>query len=160
MTPDLRIRPADPQDPAKTAGIFFRAVRDGTRDAYDERQRAAWAPGIPDATAWTDRLRDQTVFVAETAGDIVGFVALRPAGHVDLIFVAPEWHRLGIGRHLLDELERHARAQGLLLLSADVSLSAKRLFLGHGWRVLKAQSVTTNGADLTNFRMEKALDAG
>lgn len=164
ITADVIIRTIGPggltaQDLAATADIYFRAVRQGTQDHYTERQRAAWAPQTSDPAVWADRLNGQTVFIAESAGDIVGFVSLRPDRNVDFCFVDPAWHRLGIGHRLLAALEKRARKDCLTILSADVSLAADRLFLGQGWIMVKEQSVTTNGVNLTNFRMEKTIDA-
>lgn len=147
------------QNVAVTADIFFRAVREGTRDHYDEHQRTAWAPALPDAAEWADRLRGQTIVTAEFEGEIVGFTSLRTDGHVDLCFVAPGQHRQGIGSRLLSALEELARADGHTALSADVSLAAQKLFLGCGWTVIRERLAMKRSVGLINFRMKKNLGA-
>lgn len=146
-------------DVAITADIFFRAVREGTKDHYDADQRTAWAPALPDAAEWADRLRGQTIVTAEFGGEIVGFASLRADGHVDLCFVAPGQHRQGIGSRLLSVMEELARAGGHTALSADVSLAAQKLFLGCGWTVIRERLAMKRGVGLINFRMEKNLGA-
>lgn len=156
------VRPQDlsAEDVAVTADIFFRAVLDGTRDHYDENQRTAWAPALPDAAIWADRLRDQTVVMALYEDEITGFSSLRPDSHVDLCFVVPGQHRKGIGRRLLSAVEKEARAAGHTALTADVSLAAQRLFLICGWTVIRERVVTKRGVGLINYQMKKDLGAG
>jgi len=153
------IRPEDlsAEDVAVTADIFFHAVNEGTTDHYDAGQRTAWAPALPDAAIWADRLRDQTVIMALYGDDIAGFASLRPDSHVDLCFVVPCHHRKGIGRRLLSTVEKEARGAGHTTLTADVSLAAQRLFLGGGWSVIRERVVTKRGVGLINFQMKKDL---
>lgn len=155
----LRPEQVSVQDIAVTADIFFRAVREGTTDHYDTDQRTAWAPALPDAAKWGDRLRGQTIVTAEFESEIVGFTSLRTDSHVDLCFVAPGQHRQGIGSRLLSALEELARADGHTALSADVSLAAQKLFLGCGWTAIHERLAMKRGVGLINFRMEKNLGA-
>lgn len=67
------------------------------------------------------------VFVVATLdGEPVGCGALRrldgATGELKRMFVAPEARRLGVGRGLLGELERHARALGLSRLVLETGV--------------------------------------
>jgi ribosomal protein S18 acetylase RimI-like enzyme len=44
--------------------------------------------------------KNQLIVVAETDGTISGMIAVRKRNHITLLFVAPEFHRNGIGTRL------------------------------------------------------------
>jgi ribosomal protein S18 acetylase RimI-like enzyme len=53
--------------------------------------------------------KNQLIFVAETDGTICGMIAVRNGNHLNLLFVAPEFHRNGIGtllfQHALNRMK-------------------------------------------------------
>ena len=89
--------------------------------------------------------KDYHSFVAEVAGQVVGFACYGPTpmtdGTYDLywILVDPSYHHRGIGGALLQEVEKSIRgAKGRMLL-ADTSssrpyLPARRFYQNHGFR--------------------------
>jgi putative acetyltransferase len=44
-------------------------------------------------------------------------------------------------------------------LYTEASITARPVFEAHGFHLLTAQTVTVRGASMTNYRMEKRLDA-
>jgi len=146
-----------PDDLPHLCRIFHDAVHEGAAADYDAAQRRAWAPAVPDAAHWADRLAYQTVIVAEAEGAVAGFMTLRADGYLDLAFVAPGLAGQGIGSHLLAAIEAEASRRGLDLLTVQASLSARPLFERRGWRMVRAQTVHPNGVALTNFAMEKRV---
>jgi putative acetyltransferase len=80
-------------------------------------------------------LRSSTVFVAERAGEVVGFAAVRLATHeVRAVYVMPGAAGGGLGLRLMQRLERIARAVGLRELRLAATLNAVPFYEHLGWR--------------------------
>ena len=133
-------------------------MRYGTQQHYDQKQREAWAPTIPDTAAWTERLRSVTTFVAEDDSGIAGFMTLGSDGYIDLAFVRPDVIGQGVAYQLYRTLERAASRSGLARLYTEASDVARPFFERQGWRVAETQTVNRSGVSLTNHRMEKLLE--
>lgn len=153
------IRPLLPEDFPHAGRIFFCAVHEGTRNVYSPEQRLAWGGATIDLGRWRERIRGMAGFVAEVAGEPVGFITLDGDGHVDLAFVLPSQARRGVGAALLHAVEAQARAQGTPRLTTHASLAAQPLFARHGWEVVEAQTVMRNGVALDRCAMRKPLSA-
>lgn len=156
----LILRPICSDDLPVLCWIVFAAIHEGAAMHYDAAQCAAWCPAPPEPQALGKRLAGQSVTVAVAGECPVGFMTLRDDGYIDCAFVAPDQTRQGIGGALLRAVEREACERGMDCLTVEASLVARPLFTGSGWRVLREQVVQRNGVDLTNFAMEKRLDAG
>jgi len=152
------IRRFQEEDAPATATLFHASVHGLARDRYDQAQRDAWAPHVPETAAWLKRRRPQSAFVAEREGAIVGLMTVRPDGYLDLAFVAPDASRQGVASRLYHAIEVEAVALGLSRLHAQASHLARPFFERQGWTVVQEQTVQRNGVALTNFAMEKPLD--
>jgi L-amino acid N-acyltransferase YncA len=125
---DVIIRPAAPADIAAISRIYAEAVLDGTAtfeiEPPDEaemarRQRTLIDKGYP-------------YLVAERSGAVAGYAYAgpyrdRPAYKwcvEDSIYVAPEYHRKGIGRLLLTRLVGQSKARGFRQMLAVIGDSA------------------------------------
>jgi L-amino acid N-acyltransferase YncA len=125
---DADIRPAGPQDIAAITRIYAQAVEHGTAtfeiEQPDEaemarRQQALLANGLP-------------YLVAEQGGVIAGYAYagryhVRPAYRwsiEDTIYVAPDFHRRGLGRRLMMRLIGEAEARGFRQMIAVIGDSA------------------------------------
>ena len=97
---NLNIRKFTDDDVNATAQLFFDAIRLGTTDYYDERQRKAWAEKVPETDEWGKRLQSQHSLVAELNTTLVGFMTLDADGHIDLAFVAPNLIGKGVAKAL------------------------------------------------------------
>jgi len=123
------IRPGRPADIAAITRIYAHAVQHGTAsfelDAPDQaemarRQSALVAGGYP-------------YLVAERAGAVAGYAyagpyRARPAYHwavEDSIYVAPEFHRQGLGARLLARLVADAQTLGFRQMIAVIGDSAQ-----------------------------------
>lgn len=137
--------------------LFTRAVREIAVRDYHTAQIRAWAPDAPDRTAWARRRASRPTFIAEIRGDMAGFSDLEPDGHVDMLFVHPDYQRRGVASALLAHVEARARAAGMSRLFTEASLTARLVFTRHGFTLIAEQQVTVRGQTLTNCRMEKHL---
>lgn len=152
---DLNIREFLEDDAIATAQIFFDAVRFGTTEYYDERQRKAWAEKVPDTDDWYKRLQSQYSLVAQLDTAPVGFMTLDDNGHIDLAFVTPDLIGKGVARALYEKIESEALRLSIRRLDTEASYLARRFFERQGWSVVRQQSVQKGDVSLTNFVMEK-----
>lgn len=157
---NLKIRMFTDGDASATAQIYFDAVRLGTSEYYDERQRMAWAEKVPDTDEWRERLRSQHSFVAQFNARLVGLMTLDDHGHIDLAFVVPDLIGKGVARALYEKIEAEALQRRIDRLDTAASYLAQRFFKRQGWSVIRQQSVAMGDVSLTNFVMEKYLLEG
>lgn len=113
-------------------------------DAAIELWRRTWAQHYPhiDFNArvgwWRERWRSELVpacdiMLAETGGELAGFVTVDPKTHyLDQIVVAPEHWGSGLARALLDEAKRRSPA-GLTLLVNKDNARAIAFYAKHGF---------------------------
>lgn len=144
-------------DAAPAAQIFYDAVHIGAKEFYDEDQRNAWAPKIPDTDVWCKRLKSQTTYIAERDGVVVGYMTLDDQGYIDLTFVAPQFAGKGIARKLYEIVEKDALDRGITHLTSNASYLARPFFERQNWLVLKQQIIERGDVTLANFVMEKYL---
>ena len=141
MTPHVQIRRASPADFEALGEVFHAAIREGAAQ-YTEAERAAWSPAPRAGEARAAHLRAQSVWLAETGGRPLGFLALTEQG---------------LFRRLCDALEGEARRVGMVRLWTDASLHAKGPFEAVGFTAAYAETVERSGEELKRFRMEKTL---
>lgn len=131
----ITVRRYKPSDRTATAGVFFRAVREGTGDAYTEEQRVDWAKDpLPDLTT-PDPREGQDCWVSEEAGRVTGFMALDKTGYLDMAFVLPEVMGKGHAQALYDVLLAHAKATHLPRLTVRASVFSRRFLEKQGWKL-------------------------
>lgn len=152
----MEIRRATPEDAAELARVFHTAVREGP-SFYNQTQRAAWAPHVPQTTAFAARLASMHVVVAEAQREIVGFMAMDPTGYIDLVFIVALARGRGAFRQMYGRVEREARATGLHCLWTHASLMAEPAFRAMGFSVIQRQIVERGGETLPRAQMEKRL---
>lgn len=158
-TPDDRLHEAftrdyRPADAPALAAIYRAAILETGASAYSAEQCAAWAATADDATAWAQRLQDNWVRVAVTedesgAEEIVGFGGILMPGTIDLLFVAPEANRQGVGSLILDDLLELAGAMGAKQVRATASNLSKPFFEKHGFKLVESGEHERCGQSLT-----------
>jgi putative acetyltransferase len=125
----IDIRQAVPTDAPAACRLLRRSIAEGCGPDHVDN------PGILDAwlgnktpenvATWLGTPSNYAV-VAERDGELLGLALLTAAGKVALCYVQPEAVRRGVGRAMLDGLERQARAWdiGKLHLQSPPSSSA------------------------------------
>ncbi|MFX1734104.1 GNAT family N-acetyltransferase [Paraburkholderia sp. A1RI_3L] len=155
------------RDAPVLAALFREAVLAATH--YDVRARTAWAHGADDLDAFRRALAHglTLVAVAQPRDDeaahgeeaLAAFAQLHPADHVEMLYTAPRWAGRGLASSLLARLEGAAREAGAVVLTADASAAARRVFERAGFGCAGDEVVWREGVSLRRFRMCKPLNA-
>jgi GNAT superfamily N-acetyltransferase len=112
-------------------------------------------------STWEQRLRDDlarrgTIWVAEVAGHIVGFlVVIVPDNSLDQLFVDPTSHGQGIGTVLLHKAKELC-PQGLSLHTLQQNVQARRFYERHGFVAGHSGVNSINGRPNVEYRWQPA----
>jgi len=155
--PKLALRPYLPADAPLLAEIFRASVEELTAEDYSEAQRGIWAAAADDEAAFGARLGRGLTLVATLGGSVVGFISLKGADHLDLLYVHPAVAGQGIGAMLCDAVEKLAAARGTPRLTADASDSARGFFEHRGYVAQRRNTVSLGDEWLASTTMEKRL---
>lgn len=156
----MNIREARDEDADQVVQIFHQTVHTVNLGDYTQEQVNAWCPEKPDPLDWINsHFRTRSTFVAEDNGVVVGFGELLPDGHVDCFYCHHRYQRQGVGSAILRRIEQKAIESSLSRLFVDASITARPFFEAHDFVVVESQTVSRNGIDLSNFVMEKQLEA-
>ena len=157
--PALVIRDADSGDAEEIAILFFETVRRVNSRDYEPSQITAWAGTGVEVARWEERIAKVPTFIAMIGDQIVGFAGFEPDGHIDTLFVHHAHQGEGIASRLLDHIEAEAGRLNLGRLHTEASITARPLFERRGFVVVAEQEVERQGVRLTNYRMERILEA-
>jgi len=137
--------------------LFQRSIREVASDHYTSEQIKVWAPDVIEGEAWTKRCQSRPTWLAWSGVQLAGFVDLEGDGHLDLLYVSPDFQRCGVAKLLYQQVEKQAILQGNSKIYVEASLSARGFFEGQGFSVMKEQQVERGGQVLVNFKMVKLL---
>jgi putative acetyltransferase len=150
---EIVIRTYEAVDAANLMRLFQASVRHIASRDYTAAQLRAWAPDIMDEGKFGPRRESKATWVAEVDGRIAGFSDLEPDGHIDSLYVHPDFQRRGVARALLRHVEETARAMDLRRLYTEASITARPAFEAVGFRVIVPQAITMRGEAMTIYRM-------
>lgn len=155
----IAIRPYAASDASTLTSLFRSSVREIASRDYTPSQIREWAPDRIDEIRFGQKCASRPTWVAEVEGRIAGFSDLEPDGHVDMLYVHPEFQRRGVARALLKHIEVTARAAALRRLYTEASITARPVFEAVGFRTIVPQTLTIRSVSMTNYRMEKWLES-
>lgn len=158
--PQVGLRPLLPADISVLAAIFAASIEELTEDDYTEAQREAWATAADDEASFGKRLSSQLTLVATLKSSPVGFVSLKGADHLDLLYVHPAAARQGVATALCDAIEKLAAARGAKNLTVDASDTAQEFFSRRGYVGERRNTITVGDEWLANTTMKKSLAGG
>ncbi|MCD0462339.1 GNAT family N-acetyltransferase [Roseiconus lacunae] len=139
--------------------LFRDCVRRVNSRDYTPDQIAAWASRTIDLEAWRIRFDDRFAYVATGDGFIVGFTDMTREGHLDRLFVSADHQGRGIAGGLVRRLMKDAINHSIAEITTDASITAKPFFERMGFSVVREQSVECRGVWMTNYRMQRAVQA-
>jgi len=121
---------------------------------WDQTYEALVAEILAGFVRTFDAKRERS-WIAERDGQIIGSVFLMrksdEAAQLRLLYVEPSARGLGVGRRLVDECIRFAHAQGyqkITLWTNDCLLSARKIYLATGFKLIKEEPHHSFGKDL------------
>lgn len=153
------LRPALPADYENLAILFQASIEELATDAYSDEQRALWGAKAEDATSWAKHLGGCLVLIAEEDDEPVGFAAMRDNAIIENVHVHPDMTFMGVGRQLLDALERLAMARGAKKLSVAATDNALPFFERLGFVAMRRSTLSIGEEWLPSMVMDKALAA-
>ena len=154
----MHVRLATPEDVPQIVRLFYDTVHLVNARDYTSAQVHAWAPDVPDPEQWISmRLPTRITFVADDHGTVAGFGELERNGHIDCLYCHHAYQRQGVGAAIYRRIEEQARALSIARLFAEASITARPFFERQGFSLVRQQTVVRQGAELTNFVMEKIL---
>jgi len=131
---DCTIRLARDGDADDISGVILRALREtNAKDYTDEIIERVERSFSPDAVR--ELIGKRTVFVAILGGRVVGTASL-DGSVVRTVFVAPGVQARGIGKLLMAEIERTARARNVASLTVPSSLTAETFYARLGFKAV------------------------
>lgn len=153
MQPNIRAYQSD--DLNHVIAIFLAAIRETASKHYDRDQVNAWAR--VNREVWAKRRAGHPTWIAEIDGRPAGFTDMEADGHIDMLYVDPAFQRRGVATLLLQTVESYARANHVLKLYSEVSLTARSTFERAGFVVVTPERVFRNGQWFERFKMDKNL---
>lgn len=139
------------------AKIFVRAVHEIASEVYSNEQCNAWSDRTPNFEYWKKRCKAKQPFVFVTDGKVTGFLELDGNGHIDCMYVHPNYTRKGIASRLIDHAIASCARVGVNRVFSEASICAKPVFEKKGFRVVEERLVAIRGEKLVNYEMELNL---
>ena len=148
----VHIRPFEPRDADAVSGVI-RVTMEGSnsKDYPPEILKPLQEYFSPSKV--TQLAEERRCFVAEEDGRIVGTGAL-DGSELATFFVYPSEQGRGIGKRILDAVERAARETGLSTIRVESSLTGAAFYERNGYH--RTGKTVTRSAG-TQIEMEKAL---
>ena len=126
-------------------------------EEYSEEELEHLEREIPDLVIGFAEDEEFEYYVAEKNNEIVGIAGYHPWGKISGIFVEPEHQKEGIGKQLIQKIEREAKKESIDKLKVSASLTAKRFYGKLGYQTVKKKDSEIEGKEIPVYKMEKSL---
>ncbi|HRD83535.1 MAG TPA: GNAT family N-acetyltransferase [Rubrivivax sp.] len=151
----MELRLATECDVRALSGLYARAARAAGPAVYDDLQVQAWASFAESGERFRDYVLGARTWVAEREGRLIAFCGIDQQSELRSLYVAPEWQRQGLGRHLLRHvLQDAAAAVGPAVRTWATPLS-RPLFESEGFRLVEVRSEPYQGVVFERYRLER-----
>lgn len=129
------IRPARAEDADEISAVILRALRETNAQDYASEIIARVEQSFsPDAVL--QLIGKRTVFIATIDGRVVGTASL-DGPVVRTVFVSPDVQGQGIGKLLMEAVERTARERNIPTLAVPSSISAETFYAQLGFKAVR-----------------------
>lgn len=150
----VSIRPYTPEDSEQASNVIIRCLREiNSRDYTPGQVERLCQEFTPEKVQ--KRFSDRESFVAVQGDQVVGTATLK-GDELGSVFVRPDLHGSGIGRHLTEHVEATARQNGMSVLRAYSSLAAIDFYAHLGYERLQ-EKLEPDGE--VTIEIEKDLQA-
>ncbi|OJJ14693.1 hypothetical protein BKI52_41385 [marine bacterium AO1-C] len=153
----MKLRKATLKDVPAILELFKATVTTINRQDYTPAQVEVWAKSTENTERWQQRIEMQFFLLVENSDQLVGFGSITSTGYLDLLYVHPDFQRMGIAQTLFETLMSYAESEQALAITSDVSITARSFFEKNGFAVIQKQENERQGEILINYKMEKTL---
>jgi putative acetyltransferase len=153
----LALRPFLMQDTPLLARMFRASIEHLAEDDYSHGQLEAWMSLADDELAFGKGLEQGLTLIALLDKLPAGFISLKGADKIEMLYVAPGMARRGVGRFLLDAIEKIAGARGASRLSVDATDNACPFFEAQLYLVERRNTMPINDEWLGTTTLYKFL---
>ncbi len=163
----MTIRVAHPEEAEAILNVQQASIRSIPTSFYPAEVLNAWAGSVTPERI--DKVRvaiesgDEVFIVAVAGARLMGFGAIMPnSKRLRALYVHPQFWNRGVGKAILNELERHAVSLGVTRLEMDASINAEEFYKRHGFVTMEHGIHRFHaGGEITCARMVRVLgDSG
>lgn len=151
------IREYEEKDLDSIIKLFYDTVHFINIKDYTFEQVNAWAPENIDRSLWNTSLLEHYSIVFEHNGIIKGFCDCDNKGYIDRLYVHKDFQNQGIGKKLIENVEKYILDNEVCEFYSHVSITALPFFQKRGYIVVKNQFVNRNNIILENFIVKKKI---
>ena len=152
----MKIRPSNPQDYAGIARLHRATIRNVNSKDYPEDIIKVWS-GRTNAKRFRDSAHKCKRWVAVEKNKIVGFVDHGNDDELWGLYIHKDYVGKGIGSQLLRIAEDSLKKQGVGIIKIKATITAKKFYEKHGYKVVKKALHTVEGKKLEIYVMEKGI---
>lgn len=106
---------------------------------------------------WINRAMQSRYFVAILVNDEVVGTGSLDGDEIKAVFVDPDNQRRGIGRAIMEELERYGKSQGLKEVGLNATITAFEFYKKLNYRLVEELMGDFKGDKITAYSMKKRL---
>lgn len=114
----------------------YRIVNFKYQKKYSREELEHLEQVIPDMVAGFAEKDDFEFYVAEKETKLVGVAGFHLKGEIASIFIHPDHQREGIGRKLMQKIDREAEKEGVEELEVPASLTARKFYEKLGFQMI------------------------
>lgn len=151
------IREYEEKDLSSIIKLFYDTVHFINIKDYTQEQVNVWAPENIDENLWNKSLLKHYSIVFEDNEIIKGFCDCDNEGYIDRLYVHKDFQNQGIGKKLIENVEKYSLENGVCKFYSHVSITAIPFFEKRGYKVVKKQFINRNNIIIENFIMTKNL---
>ncbi|WP_436516078.1 GNAT family N-acetyltransferase [Ekhidna sp. To15] len=153
----MDIRKATEKDLDQILELFVGTIQYINAKDYNAEQIAAWSKA-KNRSAWLEKLKTQSFFVAHIQDEILGFSSIDAEGYLDFMYVHKDHQRKGIAGLLLERVEKQAKSAKIERIWSSVSITAQPFFSNNGYQHYEDEHKMFSGVHFKNALMEKFLN--
>jgi putative acetyltransferase len=157
QTEHFVVRRATPADSEEILRLHVDSIRRVCAASYTPVQIDAWTRSKRAENYTRAMASGESMFVAESAGRLLGFAALR-GENVMAVYVSPDYHHRGVGTALLAALEDDARQRHISELHLESTVNALDFYASRGFRRIGPSVRIMHGVEVPCVKMSKRLD--
>lgn len=152
---DIMIGKAGESEWEEAMALAYRTFRKFVSDGYTKEGVENFINFISDQNLYRMLLaHEYHLWVAkDPEGSTIGMGTLRSGNHISLLFVDEKWHRKGVGRSLLHELEAYAKEGGFTAITVNASPYGIPFYHAEGFTDT-AEEMLSGGMYITPMKKE------